>query len=769
MAPRPAPALPAIGLHGPPGLIPGRPCEDRTTACRQQTPPRAARTKALTIVALQALLAASCASDEPRPLRLWHAYRDAELEALVAIVEAHRAAGGAPVELLQVAHESFGSKLTAAIPLGDGPDLFIDSHERIGDYRLRNLIGPADAVITDDRAFVANALAAVRQDGITWGVPLAQKSVALYVNLDLVESDWARLDLEGIAEIKGLPADVYPLAYEVKGAYGHMPLLLGLGGRMLTDDQQYGFVGPAAESSLALAKQLVDQGAVPGDADGALVQELFKSGKAAFAISGPWLAAGIAGSDIRYSVAPLPTLRSNGKPMRPPLTVESVMLTPAGAANPDAIALARHLADATSADLRQRSTGSLSARSDVQLPANDPVLAGFAAQAPTAIPMPATPAMRSAWEPTDRAIRKVLRGHATPAEACAEAKSRFDDVYRKPPPPASPTPALIILGVLLLLAAIHLVQRARDPATRQYVRRSLPAYRYVVHSVIAVGLLVIVPLVLGAATSLYAGRPDSGYYVGLHNFVEILTARGGPLLASGSFYFVLLVTVLWTLANVAFHLGIGLALGLVLSRPTLRLRALYRVLLILPWAVPSYVTALAWKGMFNKQFGAITALIHGLNDTFGTDLAAIDWFADFSTSFAANLATNVWLGFPFMMVVTLGALTAVPADVLEAAEVDGASRWQRLTRVTLPIIRPALAPAVTLGAIWTFNMFNVVFLVSGGDPDGTTDILVSEAYRWAFTREAQYGYAAAYAVLIFLLLFYGTRIPTYLRRLGGRR
>jgi arabinogalactan oligomer / maltooligosaccharide transport system permease protein len=96
--------------------------------------------------------------------------------------------------------------------------------------------------------------------------------------------------------------------------------------------------------------------------------------------------------------------------------------------------------------------------------------------------------------------------------------------------------------------------------------------------------------------------------------------------------------------------------------------------------------------------------------------------------------------------------------VLEAAKVDGATRWQRLRLITLPMIRPTLAPAVTLGAIWTFNMFNVVFLVSGGDPDGTTDILVSEAYRWAFTREAQYGYAAAYAVLIFLLLTLATRV-----------
>jgi arabinogalactan oligomer/maltooligosaccharide transport system permease protein len=110
-----------------------------------------------------------------------------------------------------------------------------------------------------------------------------------------------------------------------------------------------------------------------------------------------------------------------------------------------------------------------------------------------------------------------------------------------------------------------------------------------------------------------------------------------------------------------------------------------------------------------------------------------------------------------MMVVVLGALTSISKDVLEAAEVDGATRWQRFSLVTLPLLKPVLLPAVVLGAVWTFNMFNVVFLVSGGEPDGTTDILVSEAYRWAFTRDNQYGYAAAYAVLIFVLLAGGSR------------
>ena len=110
------------------------------------------------------------------------------------------------------------------------------------------------------------------------------------------------------------------------------------------------------------------------------------------------------------------------------------------------------------------------------------------------------------------------------------------------------------------------------------------------------------------------------------------------------------------------------------------------------------------------------------------------------------------------MVTILGILQSIPQDLYEAARVDGANRWQELRYVTLPYLLPALVPAVVLGTIWTFNMFNVVFLVSGGEPDGATDILITQAYRWAFARGHRYGYAAAYAVLIFLVLLLQTAL-----------
>jgi arabinogalactan oligomer/maltooligosaccharide transport system permease protein len=259
-------------------------------------------------------------------------------------------------------------------------------------------------------------------------------------------------------------------------------------------------------------------------------------------------------------------------------------------------------------------------------------------------------------------------------------------------------------------------------------------------------VLVLFPFTYGLGLSLF--DHDAGHYsfVGLANFSSILLSKDYKVSEPMSFYFTLGVTIVWTVVNVVLHVGIGLALALLLQSPLLRLRGIFRVILILPWAVPNYITALIWKGLYHRQFGAINGLLRAMG------LEPISWFSQFSTSFAANIVTNTWLGFPFMMVVALGALQAIPRDLYEAAEVDGASPWAQLRRITLPLLRPTLMPAIVLGTIWTFNMFNIIYLVSGGEPGGATDILVSEAFRWAFQRNEQYGFAAAYSVLIFLIL-----------------
>lgn len=694
---------------------------------------------------------------------VWHTYRGAEEVALSLVLDDFRRTHpGDEVEVLAIPFLAFPPKLEAAIPHGHGPDVFIDAHERLGDYLDKQLVAPVDSDLAREDDFGATAVDAVTRDGRAWAVPIALKCLALYLRAPTWPGDAAPKSLDEIVALAQLPehAGGPTLAWEANNAYAFAPVLHAFGGAMVDASGRYAFAdGPAAEA-LSWVLDATERGAIPEEPNGALVTQLFATGGAGAsigsdaAIGGPALASDLP-SDLAYHVVPIPPVHAGGAPSRPFLTVESAFLAP----HPRDAALARALLVALSsresaivrATIGRQTVATKSAWTDPRL-ANDAFLAGFASAARDALPMSTLPSMRAAWEPTNHAIQKVLRRDLSPTDAMIEARHRFDDVMRPLPPTRDPKWILLALGLVAFYAAFRAVSATRDPTMRARLRQSLPAYRYLLHAVIAVVLLVVVPLVIGGATSFFAGRSGELRYVGLGNYLEIVTARGGPIFASGSFYFVLGVTVLWTICNVTLHLAIGVALALLLARPMLKMRAAYRVLLVVPWAVPSYVSALAWKGMFHRQLGAINAILA----LFGVKPVA--WFAKFSTAFAANVATNVWLGFPFMMVVTLGALAAIPKEVLEAAEVDGATAWQRFWRVTMPMLRPTLAPAVVLGAVWTFNMFNVVFLVSGGEPDGTTEILVSEAYRWAFTRQAQYGYASAYAVLIFILLVTTTRL-----------
>lgn len=678
---------------------------------------------------------------------IWHAYRDAEAQALDTVVRAFELRTGHHVTMLAVPFDAYSAKLAAAIPNGNGPDLFIEAHERLGTYVRDGLLDAVPAALDD--GFDASARRALLQGNTLYGLPLAAKSLALFVDRSVVKGPIDSLD--------DLPrpgtSSTYTLVYENESSYAFAPFVHGAGSDFLAADESFGFLGPAAAQALRDVALLVREGRVPAEASGALVSQLFREHKAAAMISGPW-ALGDLPHDSDVEVMPLPPLHRGGRPLRPFVTVEALFFSAHRGATASTVALARAIAFDEGAVVRARDghqvvpRSSLAARAELAQMAS---LKAFQRAAKEAIGMPSSVRMRATWEPIGAALKATLRGDLTPENAVAMAERRFRDVTRPQAPPASTAPWFLALGLLSLTGAILTYRRARAEAWGLALKRSLPAYLWVTHAAFILLLLVGGPLIVGAATSLFAGTRSAPTFVGLANYVSILTARGGELLGLGSFWRTLLVTLLWTAVNVALHVTIGVALGLVLSRPLMRLKTVYRVLLVLPWAVPSYVSALAWKGMFHRQFGAINALLTYLG---GEPVA---WFARFSTAFAANVATNVWLGFPFFMVVTLGAITGLPQEVLEAASIDGATRWQRFRYVIAPLLLPALLPSVILGTVWTFNMFNVVFLVSGGEPDGATDILVSEAYRWAFTRDAQVGYGAAYAVLVFLLLVAGTR------------
>jgi arabinogalactan oligomer/maltooligosaccharide transport system permease protein len=239
---------------------------------------------------------------------------------------------------------------------------------------------------------------------------------------------------------------------------------------------------------------------------------------------------------------------------------------------------------------------------------------------------------------------------------------------------------------------------------------------------------------------------------GLQSYWQVLSDSTMNLHILGipvpDFWYFFIKTILWTGLNLIFHVGIGIMLALILNKD-LKGKAFYRTLLILPWAVPQYITALTWRGMFNSEYGAISLL---LDKYIGIQ---IPWLTTEWGAFTACLITNIWLGFPFMMIIALGGLQSIPDALYEAAEIDGASWFHKLKNITLPLIKPVMIPAITLGVIWTFNNFNVVWLVSnGGEPSDKTHILVSWVYKSGFTY-FRMGYAAAFSMIIFgiLLIF----------------
>jgi ABC-type sugar transport system permease subunit len=304
-------------------------------------------------------------------------------------------------------------------------------------------------------------------------------------------------------------------------------------------------------------------------------------------------------------------------------------------------------------------------------------------------------------------------------------------------------PFLVLLALLLLVGAWGTSGLGR--LVHGMVNKP-GVYAYVVPAMVGMVVLVLVPFVMGILLGFFTTDYE---FIGLNNFKEILFPAD---VADTNFYFTLGVTILWTVTNVVLHVSIGLALALVLNNPAVKGRTIFRVLLIIPWAVPNYITALIWKWMFNYEFGAINLMLQAIG------VSKVAWFGtSFWTNFFANLATNTWLGFPFMMVVSLGALQSIPGELYEAADIDGATKWQKFRGITLPLLKPALFPAIILGTIWTFNMFNVIYLVSGGGPDNQTNILITEAYRF-FKVLNRYGFAAAYCVMIFVILLLYTVI-----------
>jgi arabinogalactan oligomer / maltooligosaccharide transport system permease protein len=233
---------------------------------------------------------------------------------------------------------------------------------------------------------------------------------------------------------------------------------------------------------------------------------------------------------------------------------------------------------------------------------------------------------------------------------------------------------------------------------------------------------------------------------------------------SGDFFVVMARSTLWTVICVSLFFVVGLSLALILNSDYIGAKGFWRTLIIVPWAVPYYISALTWKFFFNGQFGTINNILRLL----GVPNPPA-WLNDPTLAFGALIIINLWMSFPFFTTIILGALQSVPKEMYEASEVDGANWWHQIQAITLPLIRPAIVPAVVLSALTTFKLFESVWMVTKGGPNtaartGATEIVMVYAYNQAF-QKFNYGYISAFAVVLFVLLFAVTIWQVRLSRL----
>lgn len=286
------------------------------------------------------------------------------------------------------------------------------------------------------------------------------------------------------------------------------------------------------------------------------------------------------------------------------------------------------------------------------------------------------------------------------------------------------------------------------PARRRRLRSWTP-YLFLAPAMVAVAVFVLYPVVTVAVQSLFDINPTrhQGWrFVGLANYLEAL--RDSQLWSVG------LNTLVWTVGSVVLQLVVAMLAAVVLDR--LGGNSWARALFVVPWATPVVVGALAWKYLYLPDYGLINQVLGAV----GLGSLERAWLANPGTALAAVVLTNVWRGFPFLMVMIVAGMATVPVELYEAAQMDGATWWRSFRSITLPLLRPMLLASTLMALIWTFNNFSMIYVMTGGGPAGATDILTTFVYKAGF-KSFDFGYASALSMVLFAVVGLGSAV--YLR------
>ena len=310
-------------------------------------------------------------------------------------------------------------------------------------------------------------------------------------------------------------------------------------------------------------------------------------------------------------------------------------------------------------------------------------------------------------------------------------------------------------------------------------RVSRTAYLYLVPAFLVMGIITLYPLLYqvwmsftdyGVQNLRETAPPPN--WLGLDNYVNVIASQ----LAIPNFHFlrIVLYNLSWAFSNVIIHVVLGVAIAVVLNTRGLWLRRFYRAMYILPVVIPPIIVATVWRNMYDPKDGAMNLMLAGVGQLFRIppDFFQIDWlrqvedpigFIPLPLAFYAMLVTNTWLGWPLNSVVATGALQSIPNELYEAAEIDGASSWQKFRNITVAYLRPAMLPYAIYGFVITFNLFHLSYFMSQGGPFGRTEQLVTQAYRLV-NEQQLYGVGAAFCVIMFFILLAITLVTNRLTK-----
>ena len=598
--------------------------------------------------------------------------------------------------------------------------------------------------------------------------------------------------------------DQWGLVWNYNEPFWYVPFLGGFGGNVFDENNNPNLNTQAAIDAFQLVLDMRNVHEImPSECDYDIADNKFNQGKAAMIINGDWSWNKYIESDkVDFGLTRIPYVEKTETWCAPMISATGYSIN-SSVSGERLIASAKLIEFLTSEYAQKqfcsvhKSIPSIKVLQENPNFMSDPILKESAKQISVGQLMPIIPEMRAVWDAMRPALQEVIAGKMTPKEAAtyqqklAEEKiaSMFEDTGNAKKSNLIRN-IFIVIGILLGLFLTYIfiykfiLILLRKPKSFETQNSRFAVLMAAPAAIILFGV-VIYPFfynIIISFSNMNMTNVNSWEIVGLSQYVKVFSET--------VFYSVFFKTIIWTAVNVLFHVVFGVFLAVLLNR-NLPGKAIFRVLLILPWAVPQYITALTWRGMFMSDTGAINLLllkwVSSTNDllnycssiisnienilpdkiillvsnigiTFNSlplinpQSFTVNWLSEPTTAFIACIITNIWLGIPFMMVIALGGLQSIPHELYEAAKIDGASPWKRFLNVTLPLLKPVMIPAITLGIVWTFNNLNVMWLVTnGGQPADHTHILVSYVYRAAFNLY-RYGYAAAFSMVIFILL-----------------